>query len=140
MADSHDELFIKAEVESLTQVIAFMDEILEKNECSMPVQIQLDVALEEMFVNVAHYAYVPGPGDVRIDVDYIEADESVVITLIDSGVEFNPLAAAEPDVTLSADERKIGGLGIFMVKKTMDQVSYVREAGQNIFKMKKKIK
>lgn len=131
------ELNIKAADENLDQVLGFVDGILEQNECSMKAQMQLDVAVEEMFVNVAHYAYAPNEGDVLIRCDVEDGIASV--TLEDSGIPYDPLAKPDPDVTLSAEERQIGGLGIFMVKKSMDEVFYEYKDGKNIFTMKKKI-
>ena len=131
------ELNIRAEAENLNAVLAFVDEILEQNDCSMKAQMQIDIALEEMFVNVAYYAYAPNVGDVLIGCGV--ENGFATITLTDRGVPYDPLKKPDPDVTLSAEERKIGGLGIFMVKKSMDEVSYEYKDGQNIFIMKKKI-
>lgn len=131
------ELNIKAADENLNSVIGFIDEILEQNECSMKAQMQIDVAVEEMFVNVAHYAYTPDTGNVLIE---CSVDDGVAsITLTDCGVQYDPLEKPDPDVTLSAEERQIGGLGIFMVKKSMDEVYYEYKDGKNIFTMKKKL-
>ena len=131
------ELNIKAADENLNSVIGFIDEILEQNECSMKAQMQIDVAVEEMFVNVAHYAYAPDTGNVLIE---CSVDDGVAsITLTDCGVQYDPLEKPDPDVTLSAEERQIGGLGIFMVKKSMDEVYYEYKDGKNIFTMKKKL-
>ncbi len=130
-------LNIKAADENLNSVIGFIDEILEQNECSMKAQMQIDVAVEEMFVNVAHYAYTPDTGNVLIE---CSVDDGVAsITLTDCGVQYDPLEKPDPDVTLSAEERQIGGLGIFMVKKSMDEVYYEYKDGKNIFTMKKKL-
>ena len=131
------ELRIKAATENLNEVLGFVDKILEENECSMKAQMQIDVAVEEMFVNIAHYAYAPSEGDAEIICEV--ADKVTSITLKDSGTPYDPLKKPDPDVTLSAEERQIGGLGIFMVKKSMDEVFYEHKDGQNIFTMKKKI-
>ena len=102
------------------------------------IQMQIDVAVEEIFVNIANYAYSPdtGPATVRLDI----RDGIAVITFIDSGVPYDPLAKPDPDVTLSAEDRPIGGLGIFLVKKSMDSVSYNYESGKNVLRLKKRIK
>lgn len=131
------EFTIEATKDNLNQVIKFVDAELEANDCSMKAQLQLDVAVEEMYINVASYAYAPDVGNVTIQVDF--ADGNVSITFIDSGVPFNPLDKPDPDVTLSAAERQIGGLGIYMVKKSMDDFSYLYKDGQNISTVKKKI-
>ena len=110
------ELVIGARTENLDQVIAFVDENLEEADCSMKAQMQIDVAVEEIFVNIAQYAYTPAEGEAVIRLDTEKNPGAVTITFIDSGVPFNPLAVEEPDVTLSAKDRKVGGLGIFMTK------------------------
>ena len=131
------ELRIKAKVENLNDVMAFVDAELEKLDCPMRAQMQIDVAVEELFVNIAHYAYAPGEGDAQITVR--TADGMVEIEFRDSGVPYDPLAKADPDVSLSAEERQIGGLGIFMVKKTMDDMVYHYMDGQNVLKIRKKL-
>lgn len=133
------ELKIEARTENLPDVLGFVDALLEERECKMKPQMQLDVAVEEIFVNIAHYAYTEGVGEARIQVDFEGDPLSVVITFIDSGTPYDPLAKEDPDVTLSAAERQIGGLGIYMVKKSMDEVLYRHEDGCNIFTIKKKI-
>ena len=131
------ELLIKADTANLSDVIGFIDGILEENDCHMKAQMQIDIAVEEMFVNVAHYAYTPDEGDVLITCNV--ENGSAVITLTDSGTPYDPLKKPDPDITLSAEERQVGGLGIFMVKKSMDSVAYEYKDGKNIFTMTKKI-
>ena len=131
------EITLEARVENLDRVLTFLDTELEELECPIKEQTMLDIALEEMFVNVAHYAYTPEVGIVNIRLEVLEEPLGVEITLTDSGVPYDPLAKADPDITLSAEEREIGGLGIYMVKKSMDEVAYKHENGQNIFSMKK---
>ena len=133
------ELRIEAAVDRLDEVLAFIDAELEAQDCSMKAQMQIDVAAEEMFVNIASYAYAPNQGDARIQIETDPDTRVFSVTLIDSGIPYDPLKKADPDVTLSAEERGIGGLGIYMVKKSMDAVSYRHENGQNIFRMEKKI-
>ena len=132
-----DEIRLGAKLENLEQVLAFVDERLEAADCPMKAQMQIDVAVEEMFVNIAQYAYAPGSGDAVIQMG-IE-DGHAVITLKDWGVPFDPLAKEDPDVTLPAEKRRIGGLGIFMVKKSMDDMRYSYENSQNILTIRKKI-
>ena len=105
----------------------------------MKAQMQIDIAIDELFSNIARYAYNPdvGPATVRVEVQ--ENPMAVVITFIDKGVPYDPLKKEDPDVTLSAEERDIGGLGIYMVKKSMDEVLYEYRDGQNILKIKKKL-
>ena len=123
--------------ECLPTALSFAEESLFEIGCKIGIIMQITVCIEEMFVNVAHYAYTGGNGTVTLSLE--KEDESVSITLRDKGVAFDPLAKKDPDITLSADDRPIGGLGIFMVKKSMDAVEYRRQNGENIFTMKKRI-
>lgn len=132
------ELNIKAKVENLPEVLSFIDSELEENDCPMKAQMQIDVAVEELFVNIASYAYTPNIGEAVIGIE-ITDDNNVRIIFKDSGIPFNPTSKVDPDVTLSAEERQIGGLGIFMVKKSMDEFKYRYEDGQNILTIEKKL-
>lgn len=134
-----DKITIEAKVDNLNEVLAFVDEKLEANDCPMKVQMQIDVAVEEIFVNIASYAYNPEIGPATICCEVSEDPLEVTISFMDSGVPYDPLAKEDPDVTLSAEERQIGGLGIYMVKKSMDNVSYEYKDGQNIFTIKKSL-
>ena len=128
-----------AKTESLTDVLAFTEQILEKYQCSMKIQTAICVAIEEVFVNVAHYAYGEKDGDVKFDITFDKDTRTATFRMADKGVPFDPLKKPEPDITLSAEEREIGGLGIFITKKTMDMVTYAYENGENILTMIKKI-
>ena len=128
-----------AKTEALSDVLAFVEETLEGYECSMKMQTAICVAIEEVFVNVAHYAYGEGEGDVTLNVAFEEETRNITFQMVDKGVPFDPLKKPDPDITLSAEEREIGGLGIFITKKTMDTVSYAYENGENILTMIKKI-
>ena len=132
-------LKIDAQVQKLDEVLGFVDGELEKAGASMKVQMQIDVAVEEIFVNIASYAYGESSGQAEISFDYREDDTTAVISFTDQGVEFNPLGKEDPDIGLSAEERQIGGLGIFIVKKSMDKVSYERRDNSNIFIIEKKL-
>ena len=134
------ELKLAATVENIEVVTDFVNEQLEALDCPMKAQMQIDIAIDELFGNIAHYAYNPDVGDATVRVEVIEAPLAVVITFIDKGVPYDPLAKDDPDVTLSAEERAIGGLGIFMVKKTMDEITYEYKDGQNILAIKKSLK
>ena len=131
------ELVVDAKLDNLNQVLAFLDEWLEEHECPMKAQMQIDIAVEEMYVNIAHYAYTPNVGQATIRLDASTDAKGVEITLIDCGIPYNPLAKEDPDVSLSAEQRQIGGLGIFMVKKSMDSMLYEYTDGQNILTMRK---
>ena len=125
----------EAKDEHLHDVISFVEEILERHEVGMKDTMAITVAVEEMFVNIAHYAYEGDTGEATVSVEI--GDEYVKITLIDSGIPFDPIGKDDPDIKAGADEREIGGLGIYMVKKSMDECSYARENDRNIFTMKR---
>lgn len=133
------ELIVEADRMNLPQVQAFIDEQLEEVGCPMPAQISIDIAVEELFVNIASYTYGNGSGKAVVQVTVHEDPLSVEITFIDNGAPYDPLAKADPDTTLSLKERKKGGLGIFMVKKSMDNVSYEYKDGNNILTIKKNL-
>ena len=133
------ELTVDAVIENIDTVTAFVDEQLEQLECPMKTQVQVDIAIDELFSNIAHYTYNPDVGAVTVRVEVTENPLAVMITFVDNGVPYDPLAKADPDITLSAEEREVGGLGIYMVKKSMDDVSYEYKNGQNILRIKKNI-
>ena len=128
-----------AKTESLSDVLGFVEETLESFECPLKVQTAICVAIEEVFVNVAHYAYPEGEGDMSLSIDFDEQDRVITFRMSDKGVPFDPLKKPDPDITLSAEEREIGGLGIFITKKTMDSLNYAYENGENILTMIKKL-
>ena len=130
---------MQAAVENIPQVTAFIDEQLEALACSMKAQMQIDVAIDELFGNIAQYAYKGGAGEATVRFDFDEASRMASITFVDSGAPFDPLSQADPNVTLAAEERAVGGLGIFLVKKTMDRVDYRYENGRNILTIQKRI-
>lgn len=131
------QLNVKADISELDQVLSFADTILEEMECPTKTQMQIDIAIEELFVNIAHYAYPSGSGDAVIEIEPDMSAKSIQITLVDSGIPYDPLKNEDPDITLSADDRPIGGLGIFMVKKSMDDVSYEYKDGKNRLTIRK---
>ena len=128
-----------AKVEALSDVLGFVDRTLESYECPMKIQTAICVAIEEVFVNVAHYAYGDGEGDMVLGIGFDEESRNITFRMSDKGTPFDPLKKPDPDITLSAEEREIGGLGIFITKKTMDTVTYAYENGENILTMIKKI-
>ena len=129
----------KAKTEALSDILGFVDEMLEKYECPMKIQTAVCVAIEEVFVNVARYAYKDGEGDVSLGIGFDKENRTVTFRMTDKGVPFDPLKKPDPDITLAAEDREIGGLGIFITKKTMDSVEYVYENGENTLIMIKKI-
>lgn len=139
MSDVVKEIEVDADDSKLDTVMEFLEQNLETVDCSSKAQMQICVAAEEIFVNIAHYAYGSETGKATVRVELSGDPVTVTITFMDNGVPFDPLAKEDPDVTLAADERKIGGLGIFMTKKTMDDVTYEYKDGKNILQMKKMI-
>ena len=137
MSDVVKEIEVDAVDAKLDEVMEFLEQNLEAVDCSPKAQMQICVAAEEIFVNIAHYAYGSEIGKATVRVELSGDPVTVTITFMDNGVPFDPLAKEDPDVTLAADERKIGGLGIFMTKKTMDDVTYEYKDGKNILQMKK---
>jgi len=128
---------LPAKVENIDNVIDFVNEELERFDCPMKVIMQIDIAVEEIFVNIAHYAYASGEGEATITCAVEEEPLCVVVRFADRGMPYDPLSKEDPDITLSAEERDIGGLGVYMVKKSMDAVDYEFTDGQNILTIKK---
>ena len=126
-------------VENIEKVTAFVNEQLEQLNCPLKAQMQIDIAIDELFSNIARYAYNPKTGSATVHVDVLQDPLSVVVTFIDNGKAYDPLAREDPDVALTAQEREIGGLGVYMVKKCMDEISYEYKDGRNILRIKKKI-
>lgn len=134
-----NELDTEADNDNLPDVLAFIERHLEEIGCSPKIQMQIAVAAEEIFVNIANYAYNPGKGKATVRVEITEKPLTVAISFMDNGKPFDPTKKADPNVTLSAEEREIGGLGIFMTKKMMDDVRYEYVDGKNILTLKKEI-
>ena len=133
------ELVIAADRNNLLKVQSFIDEQLEDAGCLMLTQIAIDVAVEELFVNIASYAYDQEIGVAVVQVEMLDDPLSVKITFIDNGKQYDPLAKPDPDITLAAKERKKGGLGIYMVKNSMDDMRYEYRDGKNILTIKKNL-
>jgi len=133
------ELTLAATVENIETVTEFVNEQLEALDCPMKAQMQIDIAIDELFGNIAHYAYNPETGDATVRVEVVQEPLSVVITFIDKGVPYDPLSNADPDTSLSAEERGIGGLGIYIVKKSMDEITYSYQDGKNILTIRKNL-
>ena len=133
------ELSLEAAVANISTVTDFVNAILEELDCPMKAQLQIDVAIDELFSNIAQYAYAPGTGPATVRVETEEDPRAVILTFIDRGIPYDPLAAEDPDITAPAEERSIGGLGVFLVKKTMDDVRYERRDGQNILRITKRM-
>ena len=115
------------------QVRAF----LEPCSCSMRTLLELDMLVEEIFINIANYAYPDGTGTAAIDLALNDKKDAITITFRDSGIPYNPLEKPSPDLSSPASARQIGGLGIFLVQKYADQLSYVYEDGENRLSLRK---
>ena len=129
----------RATVENIGAATGFVEAALEEAGCPMKTLMQISMAMDEMFGNIVRYAYGAGGGDATVRVEVDERTRIAQITLIDSGVPFNPLAVEKPDTTKPAEERPIGGLGIFLVRNTMDDMAYEYRDGCNILTMRKQI-
>lgn len=133
------ELTIEATPENVDTVVEFVDEQLQKYGCGMKEQMAIEVATDELFSNIARYAYSPDVGCATVRVNVLQDPLSVEITFIDNGRQYDPLAKADPDTTLSVEDRPIGGMGVFIVKKSMDAVNYEYKDGKNILTIRKNI-
>lgn len=129
---------LDATIENIDVVTDFVNEELSKLNCSDDTQAQIDIAIDEIFGNIANYAYDEVVGMAEVSFEIIE-DNMVCLTFKDCGREYNPLEKEDPDISLSEEERNIGGLGIFIVKQTMDEVLYEYKEGHNILKIKKRV-
>ena len=132
------ELKIEASVDRLDEVLAFLEERLEAADCPPKAQMQIALAAEEVFVNVAQYAYAPGSGEVTVSIEISDDPPGAAIRFADRGVPFDPLEKEDPDISLSAEERQIGGLGIYMTKKFLDELCYAYRDGENVLTLKKR--
>ena len=132
-----NELRVEAKKENFEKVLAFVEEALEKAGVPYEVQLSVEMAIEEIYLNIVYYAYAQKDGDATILTDIDEEDKILTLTFIDEGPEYNPLLREDPDTTMDIMDRPIGGLGILMVKKMMDDVAYCRENGENHLTIKK---
>ena len=132
-----EKITVEATLENLQTVIDFATERLEARDCSMKVVMQTELVIEEIFVNIASYAYKPEIGPATFCLEFEENPDAALMTFIDEGRPYNPLEQEAPDTTLAIEDRNIGGLGIFLVKKNVDEISYEYSDGKNILRMKK---
>lgn len=133
------ELRLQASDETLYTVLDEIERQLDENNCPEMIKSIMLVAVEEIFVNIAHYAYGGKSGEAIINLDVRQDPKCCRVEFRDRGIPYNPLEKADPDITLSAEEREIGGLGIYMVKQSMDRVDYRYEDGCNILTIEKSI-
>jgi len=132
------EITVEATVDQIGAVTDFVEEELEAMNCPMKARMQIAIAIDELFGNIARYAYHPKTGLATVRLETEGSPPQAVVTFIDRGDPYNPLEKEEPDITLSAEEREIGGLGIFIVKRTMDMVQYEYKEGRNLLMLEKK--
>lgn len=137
--DKTRELLINAVDDNLDEVQDFVNDDLRRLTDDMRLEMIMSIAVEEIFVNVSHYAYEYKGGDLIVRTYLLDDPRGIKVVFEDGGPYFDPLKKPDPDVTLDVEQREIGGLGIFMVKKTMDEVSYRRENGENILTIRKKL-
>lgn len=132
----------EAKIENGEAVIAYVEKYLLEENCNLKAQMQINVAIDEIFSNICNYAYKGGEdgNNVRISVSFDPTKENVSISFEDRGIPYNPLEKEDPNVESSLEDRQIGGLGIYIVKQTMDDVSYENDNGHNILKITKFIK
>ncbi len=131
------EMSLPAKTENLQAVIDFVTAELETSACPLKARMQIELAVEEIFVNIAHYAYRPEVGEATVRCAVDNAPLQVVIQFLDQGKPYNPLAKKDADTSLPVEEREIGGLGILLVKKSMDSIDYEYKDGKNILTIKK---
>jgi len=132
------EIKIPAQIERLDEVLEFVEAAIldyKIEGTDNKFNININIVIEEIFVNIASYAYPSGGGDITVSVD--ASEDGITIEFRDSGIAYDPLAKDDPDISLSASEREIGGLGIFMVKQMMDNIDYRYENNSNILTLYK---
>lgn len=133
------EITVDAMIENMNTVTAFVDDFLDQIACPMKSRIQINIVIDEIFGNICHYAYKDSVGAVTVRVESGNTPKAVFLTFTDNGISYNPLDTEDPDITLSSEERKIGGLGIYLVKKNMDEMKYEYVNQQNRLWMEKRL-
>ena len=133
------EITVDAMIENMNTVTAFVDDFLDQIACPMKSRIQINIVIDEIFGNICHYAYKDSVGAVTVRVEAGNTPKAVFLTFTDNGIPYNPLDTEDPDITLSSEERKIGGLGIYLVKKNMDEMKYEYVNQQNRLWMEKRL-
>ena len=133
------EITVDATIENMDTVTAFVDDFLDQIACPMKSRIQINIVIDEIFGNICHYAYKDSVGAVTVRVESGNTPKAVFLTFTDNGIPYNPLDTEDPDITLSSEERKIGGLGIYLVKKNMDEMKYEYLNQQNRLWMEKRL-
>ena len=132
-------LTLPNDIETIPRLNEFIDTAAEETDLDPSLTMSLNLALEEAVVNVMNYAYPPGQAGT-VDIEMVVSDTSLVFVISDAGRPFDPTQAAEADTTLSADERPIGGLGIYLVRHLMDDIRYERLDDRNVLTLTKRIR
>ena len=127
----------EAKIENIAVITDFVNSILEAIGCSAKVQMEIDIAIDEIFGNIAYYAYGEKTGSVTVRIEALQEENGVQLMFLDSGVPYDPLTRQDPDISAEIEERKEGGLGIFLVRKTMDDMKYEYKDGQNCLTIRK---
>lgn len=130
-------LEVAADMSHFDRIRDFIEEELTREDCPADEMILFLIAVEEIYSNIAFYAYPEGEGNAEVDWEFDPESRTAVIRFSDKGKPYNPLKKRDPDVTLSAADRPIGGLGIYMVKNSMDHVAYEYADGKNILTLEK---
>lgn len=133
------EITVDATIENMDTVTAFVDDFLDQIACPMKSRIQINIVIDEIFGNICHYAYKDSIGAITVRVESGNTPKAVFLTFTDNGIPYNPLETEDPDITSSSEERKIGGLGIYLVKKNMDEMKYEYVNQQNRLWMEKRL-
>lgn len=133
------EITIDALIENINTVTAFVDDLLDEIDCPMKSKIQIHIVIDEIFGNICHYAYKDSVGTVTVSAEFQNTPKAICLTFTDNGIPYNPLETEDPDITLSSEERNIGGLGIYLVKRNMDEIKYEYINKQNRLWMEKKL-
>lgn len=133
---------LQADIKYLDEVMRFLEQCMEECKCEEEIRIPIAIAVEEIFVNIANYAYPDEEGKVTISIwDTVNAEnkniKSILVVFKDCGMPYNPLENKDPDITLDGEKRQIGGLGVYMVKQMMSHVEYKYENGKNVLTLQK---
>jgi len=133
------EITVEAVTDSISKVTDFVDDALDRIGCPPKANAQIDICIDEIFGNIARYAYGAEKGSATVRLDFDEEERLLSLTFVDSGTPFNPCDVPEPDTTSPLAERPIGGLGLFMVRKMVDSMEYQRQEPFNILTLRKRI-
>lgn len=135
--DRMQDITLQASDDTLYTVLDAIEAHLCKNGCPDSVKTEVLISVEEIYVNIAHYAYGGKEGEATVQMEVTQNPRICRVVFRDRGIPYNPLEKEDPDISLSAGEREIGGLGIFMVKQCMDKITYRYEDGCNILTIEK---